>query len=343
MASQIKDAAWLAWIEQLAVAPAGHGQGNELSRSLFHCRLDDQPDHLVPERLLQPGLWEVPSDRPLFVNPDCFFTRNGGSPATVCTDSFALQGEMVWIKDPGDAALRPFWLGPELSQMLSGAKPGDPAPSVLSPQARRSLIMANVLVLDDYASHRREQWAEIVSVTGTRFQQQGYAPVGRLIHPFHIAALRRYYRHQLRTGELHLGDGQSPLRYIAHNEPVARFFHRQLTAAVTAFAGEPVKPSYVYLASYQPGAILAKHTDREQCEFSVTLCLDYSPEPRGATPWPLHLHKESGIVTVFQAMGDALLYRGCQLPHSRDPLPEGHTSTSIFFHYVREDFAGSLD
>jgi hypothetical protein len=48
-------------------------------------------------------------------------------------------------------------------------------------------------------------------------------------------------------------------------------------------------------------------------------------------------------VTVFQAIGDALLYRGRELPHSRDALPEGHTSTSIFFHYVREDFAGSLD
>jgi hypothetical protein len=254
-----------------------------------------------------------------------------------------MQGEMVWIKDPGDATLQPFWLGPELSRMLSGAKPGDPVPSLLSVDARRSLIMANVLVPDGYDSHRRELWSEIVSVTGTRFQQQGYAPVGGLIHPFHIAALRRYYRHQLRTGKFRLGDGQSPLRYIAHNEPVARFFHRQLTAAVTAFAGEPVKPSYVYLAAYQPGAILAKHTDREQCEFSVTLCLDYSPEPRCATPWPLHLHKQSGKATVFQAIGDALLYRGCQLPHSRDPLPDGHTSTSIFFHYVREDFTGSLD
>ncbi len=205
------------------------------------------------------------------------------------------------------------------------------------------MVMAGVLVADDYARHRRQQWEEIVSATRPQFQAQGYAPVGRLIHPFHISALRRYYRHQLRTGQLRLGDSQSPLRYIAYNDPVARFFHQQLTAAVTAFAGEPVKPSYVYLASYQPGAILEKHTDREQCEFSITLCLDYAPEPRCATPWPLHLHMQSGKVTVFQAIGDALLYRGCEVPHSRDPLPEGHTSTSIFFHYVRGDFKGSLD
>jgi hypothetical protein len=31
------------------------------------------------------------------------------------------------------------------------------------------------------------------------------------------------------------------------------------------------------------------------------------------------------------------------LPHYRGVLREGQTSTSIFFHYVRADFAGSLD
>ncbi len=250
---------------------------------------------------------------------------------------------MVWITDPENTAIQPFWLGRELSTMLSGAKPGDPAPSGLSQQARYVLLMAGVLVADEYDSHRRRQWAETFSVTGAQFQKTGYAPLGRLIHPFHIAALRRYCRHQIRSGGLRLGDGQCPSRYVAHNDPVARFFHSQLTTTVTAIAGEPVKPSYVYLASYQPGAVLRKHTDREQCEFSVTLCLDYSPEPRNATPWPILLHKPSATVTVFQAIGDALLYRGGQLAHSRDALPEGHTSTSIFFHYVRKDFTGSLD
>jgi hypothetical protein len=338
----MKDAAWLAWIEQLAVPPASQDRENELPRSLFHCRLDDQPDHLVPARLLRLD-WEGSSDRPLFLNPDCFFTPPGELPWDAPTDGFAYQGQMVWIKDPVSEALQPFWLGSELNNILSGLQPRDPAPSGLSPQARRKLMMANILVPDDYASRRRQQWDEIVSVVRPQFQSQGYAPVGRLIHPFHIAALRRYYRQQIRTGRLSLGDGQSPLRYKSYNDSVARFFHQQLTAAMTAFAGEPLKASYVYLASYQPGAILEKHTDREQCDFSVTLCLDYAPEPSSATPWPLQLHKQSGTVKVFQAIGDALLYRGCQLPHSREALPEGHTSTSIFFHYVRQGFMGSLD
>ena len=66
------------------------------------------------------------------------------------------------------------------------------------------------------------------------------APVAGLIHPLHVAALRRYYRHRIRTGGMILGDDQSPKRYVAHNESVARFFHQQLTAAVTAIVGEPV-------------------------------------------------------------------------------------------------------
>jgi hypothetical protein len=175
------------------------------------------------------------------------------------------------------------------------------------------------------------------------FRERGYAPASDLIHPFHIAALRRYYRQMIRSGAMELGDGQSSRRYVAHNDNVARFFHRQLAPTVAAIAGEPIKPSYVYVASYQPGAVLAKHTDREQCEFSITLCIDYSPEPVRETPWPLQLHTPSATVTVFQAIGDALLYRGCELPHSRGPLPAGHTSTSIFFHYVRESFDGPLD
>jgi hypothetical protein len=91
------------------------------------------------------------------------------------------------------------------------------------------------------------------------------------------------------------------------------------------------------------GAVLKKHIDREQCEFSVTLCLDFSPEPRRETSWPIRLDSGQGTVTVYQALGDGLVYRGPRVPHYRDILPNGHTSTSIFFHYVAEGFTGSLD
>jgi hypothetical protein len=163
-----------------------------------------------------------------------------------------------------------------------------------------------------------------------------------LIHPFHLGSLRRYYRYMIRQGTIHLGDGQSPRRHVAHNESVARFFHHQIANTVGAVVGQPVKPSYVYFASYLSGAELKKHTDREQCEFSVTLCLDFSPEPLQETPWPIFLDTPKGQVTVYQALGDGLVYRGTRVPHCRNTLPPGRTSTSIFFHYVAAEFAGSL-
>jgi hypothetical protein len=321
--------------------------GLELPQHLFHCRLDDQPDHLVPERYLRNQGWDGLSGRPLFINPDCKFARRGELPSTVADSArllanFALDEDMVWIEDRVRNARLPFWLGPKFSALLSGSQPGDRAPSTLSYAACSFLTMAQVLVPDNHLVNRNTKWKEVVCRCASEFETKRYTPIAQLIHPFHISALRRYYRHLIRQGKFKLGDDQSPRRYTAQNEATARFFHHQLTAAVSRIVEEPVKPSYVYLGSYQGGAELESHIDREQCEFSISLCIDYSPEPACETPWPLQLHTSSGKTTVYQGIGDGLLYCGRELPHSRDPLPMGNTSTSLFFHYVRENFAGQL-
>jgi hypothetical protein len=204
------------------------------------------------------------------------------------------------------------------------------------------LSAAGILVPEARLKLRPSEVLEEERKAAALFQEKGYAPLGKLIHPFHVAALRRYYRRLIRSGAIQLGDGQSDRRYAAYNEPVARFFHRQIAARLSAVAGEPLKASYVYLASYISGAELRKHTDRAQCDFSITFCLDFSPEPELATPWPIRLDTPKGTVTVYQALGDGLAYRGTRLPHYRSALPEGQTSMSIFFHYVAADFDGPL-
>jgi hypothetical protein len=205
------------------------------------------------------------------------------------------------------------------------------------------LAVAGIVTPENHAECRLAEWAEVVSKANAGFQRKGYAPLGNLIHPFNVGALRRYYRDAIRRGAISLGDVQSPRRYAAHDESVARFFHHQIAKAIGAVVGEAIKPSYVYLASYLSGADLKKHIDREQCEFSVTLCLDFSPEPELATSWPIRLNTPEGKVTVYQALGDGLVYRGTKVPHYRHVLAEGHTSTSIFFHYVPANFSGELE
>jgi hypothetical protein len=282
------------------------------------------------------------------MNPECLVCPAGELPVERAYreadfTGFALQGTMVWVRDPVSGDLLPFWLGPRFEAVVRDLKQGEPVPVDLDSDVSKFLVEAGILISADYPARRMQDWGAQVMRAAPEFRKKGYAPIGQLIHPFHLAALRRYYRYLIRTGAARLGDGQSPRRYVSYNDPVARFFHRVLANKLSQVAGQPLKPSYVYLASYLSGAELKKHTDRAQCEFSLTLCLDFSPEPALQTPWPIKLSTPEGTVAVYQALGDALAYRGTRVPHYRDVLREGQTSTSIFFHYVSEDFTGSLD
>ncbi len=318
------------------------------SQSLYRCCLDEQPDHLVPKHSLQLWLRRHPMSGTLTLNPSCHViplqgaTREiHGSPFN--WEAFPREGEGLWVEDPGRNVALPFWIGPELSGVVHELCAGSLQSAHLSERMRWILATAGVLMSPDDAAGLDCTWARNMERSTEKFLNGGYCPVSGLIHPFHISALRRYYRRRIRRGELRLGDDQSSHRYVAYNDPVACFFHRQLAPVVSMISGTQVRPSYCYLASYQQGSVLEKHTDREQCEISVTFCLDYSPEPERETAWPIHLHPGSRRVIVYQALGDGLLYRGCEVPHSRLRIPDGHTSTSLLFHYVPMDFQERLD
>lgn len=129
--------------------------------------------------------------------------------------------------------------------------------------------------------------------------------------------------------------------------------------------GEEVVPSYVYAASYVEHADLKPHTDRAQCEFSISFQVDYLPEQtEHRSPWGLFLwnpdfgndqpveyfspefpaasQSDDTNPAVFLASGDGLIYKGRELIHYRYPLSASHKSTSLFFHYVPKDFQGEL-
>jgi hypothetical protein len=307
------------------------------------------PLHLIPQcKLKSTGSRQELSHEPLFLNPQCSVLPAGQVPADLephrdLLKNFYLQGTVAWVRDPATASLHPFWLGPRLEAVVSSLRAGEPVPASVPRDARALLAAAGIVTPENHAERRIAEWAEVMSKANAGFQRKGYAPLGNLIRPLNLAALRRYYRHAIRRGAIPLGDVQSPRRYAVHDESIARFFHHQIAKAISAVVGEAIKPSYVYLASYLSGAELKKHIDRQQCEFSVTLCLDFSPEPQLATSWPICLDTPEGTVTVYQALGDGLVYRGTKVPHYRGVLAEGHTSTSIFFHYVPADFSGELE
>jgi hypothetical protein len=349
MASQVRETAWLEWIASLMGAGSRQTHTAILPSGQFHCLLDELPLHLIPQHQLDSQRWRQSLSRQeLFLNPQCSVLPPGQVPSDLESNrhllkNFNLLETVAWVRDPATRSLHPFWLSPRLEATVSRLRAGERAPDSLPGDERFLLAGAGILVPADHAERRLAEWADVVGKGAQQFREKGYVPLGNLIHPFNLAALRRYYRNAIRRQAIRLGDEQTPRRYGAHNENVARFFHHQIAHAVNAIVAEAIKPSYVYLGSYLSGAELKKHTDREQCEFSLTLCLDFSPEPEFVTSWPIRLDTAEGTVTVHQALGDGLVYRGTKLPHHRSVLAEGYSSTSIFFHYVPADFSGPLE
>ncbi len=338
----MSSSAWTDWMESLLGGGSRHTYAAIFAPDRYFCILDELPLHLIPKRT---AAHQRHTATALIVNPECVFSLGSEIPHVLnlradLLSGFALQGAIAWVRNRKLDSVLPFWLSQQMHDFVQRARM-DPATINTLPGEIRSVLLAADILVSDHRDPLKNESQE--SEAAVLFARNSYAPLPALIHPFHVAALRRYYRHLIRSGALRLGDDQSSRRYFAHNEPVARFFHLQLASKLNRVFGRAVKPSYVYMASYLEGAELKKHVDREQCEFSVTLCVDFSPESVVSSSWPIVLDTPSGTATVYQALGDGLAYRGTQLPHYRAPLGKGRTSTSIFFHYVDADFEGRLD
>jgi hypothetical protein len=165
-----------------------------------------------------------------------------------------------------------------------------------------------------------------------------------------LLALQRYYDNLIVNGWLTLGDLHTSHRYWTHNDPVAVMLQWRILPLIRYITRANIMPSYAYSIRYVHGADLSRHTDREQCKYTVSLLLDLehdreSTEVAKVSPWPLTLHPPEAVddgVDIHQAVGEAVLYFGQRIPHSRPPLDGCRSSTSLLMHYVDKDFCGGL-
>jgi len=306
-------------------------------RDRYYCVLDEQPDLLVDPHALAPYA-SLNGSAPLVVNPRCWMGWHGPLPTSFANGAEIEEGLytfpwMIWVDDVERGALWPYWLGPDYARMLEGLVTGQPYAGGLPPEMEMNLRIADILVTPDAMAWRRHAWASTVE-TGAPMMARGHIPMEALFPPFHVGALRRYYRYHTRIGSFALGDEQTSRRFVAYDEPVTRYFHRQLARTVSDMVRRVVVPSYSYLAFYQGGAVLDPHTDRDACEYTLSVCIDATPDPHTYGAWPLQLMTADGPVALTQGVGDGLLFRGRELTHWRERLPEGYTSSSILFHFV---------
>jgi hypothetical protein len=307
------------------------------SRDRYYCVLDEQPEFLVPWSALA-AYASLDGAGPLIVNPSCWLGWHGHLPpdlgAAVGTGEGLFDFPwIIWVDDRDRSAIWPYWLGPEYARLLESLEPGRPPDVELPEEVVRTLRISGILVTREAAEEGRRAWEAAVQDLAPQMAR-GLLPLSGLLPAYHVGALRRYYRYHTRVGTFTLGDEQTPQRFVAYDEPVTQFVHRQLTRTIGDVVGRPLAPSYNYLAFYQGGAVLDPHTDREECEYTISLCIDATPDPHTYGAWPLHVMSYDGPMSFTQDVGDGLLFRGRELPHWRDRLPEGYTASAILFHFV---------
>ncbi len=124
------------------------------------------------------------------------------------------------------------------------------------------------------------------------------------------------------------GDPQCPETYSGYKDQVMQYLHYQLHSVLQKETGLELLPTYTYFRVYRNGAVLAPHTDRPACEVSASMLIGRNTEK----PWALIVGGES----INQEVGDILIYRGCEVPHWREPLEteEGNYYVQLFAHYV---------
>ncbi len=106
----------------------------------------------------------------------------------------------------------------------------------------------------------------------------------------------------------------------------------RLLPIIEKLTGLKLFPTYSYLRVYQPGAVLARHTDRLSCEISVTANLGC----RAPRPWPIWIEIPQGTFLIAMKPGDATIYRGTECPHWREPF-DGKLAAQVFLHYVDQN------
>ena len=127
-----------------------------------------------------------------------------------------------------------------------------------------------------------------------------------------------------------IDNGVSIPCYGVYMEYLTAVIHREyLTSIIEKETDLKLIPTYCYIRKYFQGSILDSHTDRDACEISLSYCIS-GPE------WEMNM----GDNTVITKIGNAVIYKGCEVRHGRSEPSSGEV-IQVFSHWVISDGAKS--
>jgi prolyl 4-hydroxylase len=163
------------------------------------------------------------------------------------------------------------------------------------------------------------------------------------ILPETLSILQEYYKTTIDKGVFILGDKQSK-RFKAHNEPMSRLLHYEMLPLIEHIVGKSLEPTYTYLSCYVKDSDLPAHTDRADCEYTVSYIIN---KPTNEN-WPIYFHtkkqptKHKGrldftppkdeCIECDCGPGGLMMFNGTDHAHFREKL-EGEYYHIVLLHY----------
>ena len=205
-----------------------------------------------------------------------------------------------------------------------------------------------------------------------KFDKDGYLKVENLWDPeelYHPLPSERGQMNYWDTNPEHFThqevEGQVEGSLARYWHPQYRKIHSYVRQKLEKILGRKLYNTYYYDRYYFPGQALTLHADRDACEISVSIHISTNL-PDDLKDWPLKIktpdtYTDSTKQTILIPgeerscilnPGEGMIYKGCERPHWRDPMPTPKKKSKlfgkedspldyyyhqIFFHYVLQD------
>lgn len=131
-------------------------------------------------------------------------------------------------------------------------------------------------------------------------------------------------------------DPQCPSSESIHGTPLFDKLLEDLCPHFEQKLGLKLFPTYSYARLYNTeNETLEIHRDRPACEISATLTLGFEGDV-----WPIYMgvnEDKSNATEIRMQIGDAVMYRGCDIYHWREPYKKGKWQAQVFLHYVDQN------
>jgi hypothetical protein len=159
------------------------------------------------------------------------------------------------------------------------------------------------------------------------FKDNGYLIIPKILSGelLDFIGIHAYNRARIGDGAW-MEDPQVPNTPSFYGDWVMENLSDFLLPKIESASGMKLLPTYTYFRVYKAGDILKKHKDKiGRCEISISMSLR-----KKGNIWPIYITDTA----VMLEEGDAVLYKGCEVVHWREPYTEGTKQAQVFLHYV---------